>query len=236
MIRALVIDDDKDFLNIVSKVLENAGYAVSTSENAHDGFEKIQQERFDIVLSDANMPGASGFDLVKTLKGDSKFSGIAIALLTGRREKKDVYYGLQCGADDYIVKPIDLDLFLSKVQSLLSKRPKEDLHEIGFAQSKINFLAKLEVTLKIVKLSEQGLTLWGPMCLGRNHKIQIGSELFSSIGIQPPKLRVLDSTGDPKNDHFYFIQVAFIGLNESELQKIRYWVNVQIANHEVRVA
>src|ERR1700756_3638022 len=119
MFNVLVVDDDKDFLRVVQKVLEAGGYSVVVATDAMDALEQLAKEVFDLVLSDANMPGGSGFDLVRTLRRHPLTSAIPIALLTGRREKQDVAKGLASGADDYIVKPIDPDLFLDKVSSLL---------------------------------------------------------------------------------------------------------------------
>lgn len=229
MIKALVVDDDKDFLRIVSAVLKSTGYSVTTSEDAVDALEKIEKENFDIVLSDANMPGASGFDLVKFIRNHKRLSHIAIALLTGRRDKKDVQRGLDCGADDYIVKPIDPDLFLSKVQSLLQQRSKADLPELGFAERKIRVDAKFDVHLNVISISEHGLTLLGPLSFAANHKFKMRCSIFETIGIEPPTLRVLQSTSESDISSLFKTKTSFVGLNDNELQKIRFWVNTHIS-------
>ena len=72
-------------------------------------------------------------DLVKTLRKQPSTAMIPIALLTGRREKEDVARGLASGADDYIVKPIEPDLFIDKINTLLKNRPPEFKPEIHFA-------------------------------------------------------------------------------------------------------
>jgi CheY-like chemotaxis protein len=233
MVKALVVDDDRDFLKIVSKVLESAGYAVITSPDAHDAMEKIEQETFDIVLSDANMPGASGFDLVKTMRNNPRYADTAIALLTGRRDRKDIDRGLSCGADDYFVKPIDPDLFLAKVKSLLSKKPQREVLEISFAESMLRIDAHLETAFKIIKISEIGMTVWGPLTIAANHKFKMQSPLFSTIGVEPPMLRSLQCELDPKVNGHYFCNVSFVGLRDSELQKIRFWLNTHATKRKV---
>src|ERR1700744_4844564 len=105
MAHILVVDDDKDFLKIVSKVLELAGYQVVTASDARTCMERLSRHTFDLIISDANMPEASGFTLVQKLKNNSQTSTIPMALLTSRRNKEDVLRGFQSGADDYIVKP-----------------------------------------------------------------------------------------------------------------------------------
>jgi DNA-binding response OmpR family regulator len=233
MIRVLIVDDDKDFLKIVSAILDSAGYLVTTAQDAHDALEKIQQETFDVILSDANMPGPSGFDLVKTIRSHSKLSGIAIALLTGRRDHRDIERGLSSGADDYLVKPIDADLFLAKVNSLLVKRPQADVPEVSFAESRVQMDATFEATLKILKISEQGLSVLGATAIANNHKFKIKSNLFEIIGIEPPMLRSLSSKPAIEQPGFFLTTLSFVGLPDRELQKIRFWINMTFSKKAV---
>lgn len=230
MMNILVVDDDKDILRVVQKLLESVGYSAVTCTDAHDALEKLAQESFDLVLSDANMPAVSGFDLVKTIRAHAKWNNTAIALLTGRREKKDVEYGLQCGADDYLVKPIDPELFLSKVESLLNKK-NADRPQIVFTESPVHMKADWKVSTEITDLSEQGLTLWSPISAAPNSKFKVTSQLFELIGIEPPTMRALRSIPDANQPHMSFTRVSFVGLTEAELQKIRFWINSNIANY-----
>src|ERR1700722_3270049 len=154
MFNVLVVDDDKEFLRIVQKVLEAGGYSVVTTTDAMGALEILAREVFDLVLSDANMPGASGFDLVKTLRKHPLTASIPIALLTGRREKEDIARGLASGADDYIVKPIDPDVFIDKINSLLKNRPPEFRPEINFAEGSVKMPAKWDVSTEIITVSE----------------------------------------------------------------------------------
>lgn len=237
MNKILVVDDDKDFLKIVTKILEVGGFAVTTSENATDALQKIDNEIFDVLISDANMPGGSGFNLIKTLKKNYGSRNMSIALLTGRREKKDIEYGLSCGADDYIVKPLDPDLFLAKIETLLPQKRGAPHLEINFSESPVHVSAKWEVNTQIVRISEKGLTMWAPIVAPPNSKLKIASPLFSQIGIEPPNLRVLRCAADKTAPFMFFTSVTFVGLTESELQQIRYWINMQmIQSKELKAA
>ncbi len=120
-VNVLVVDDDKDLLRMVQKILEANGYTVTTALNPLDGIEKIETDSFDLILSDANMPYKSGFDFIKTIRSSSHSPDVAIALLTGRRDKKDVQLGLDCGADDYIIKPFSPILLLKRIEALLRR-------------------------------------------------------------------------------------------------------------------
>ncbi len=225
----LVVDDDKDFLQMVQKVLEMGGYAVVPSIDAFDAIDKLGKEIFDIILTDANMPGGSGFDLVKTIRKDRAFDQTAVALLTGRRDKRDIDRGMECGADDYIVKPLDPPIFLAKVASLVQKRKSTDRPEINFAECAVNMPVDWRVRSEILRINEQGMTLSGPISVAVNSKIKIDCDLFKTIELTPPYLRVVSCEAMPTNTHFFLTKVTFVGLTDQERQKIRYWINSNIA-------
>jgi CheY-like chemotaxis protein len=224
MANVLVVDDDKDFLKIAQRFLQAAGYSVVTATDAVGGIEALGRELFDLILTDANMPGGSGFDLVKTLKRNDQTKGLPVAMLTGRRDKEDIDKGLSCGADDYIVKPIDPDIFLSKVDSLIKQKP-QDRAEISFAESPVRMSADWKVKSEITSISEQGLTLWSPISAQVNAKFKVNSDIFAEIGIEPPAMRVVNCKADPTNLHMHFTEVSFVGMTDAERQKIRFWVH-----------
>lgn len=234
MANILIVDDDKDILLVVQKLLESKGHSVTCCLDPLDALDKWKREAFDLVLSDANMPHVNGFDLVKTLSQNARGFGTALALLTARRDKKDVERAMQNGADDYIVKPIDPELFVSKVESLIAKK-SENKMEVRFAESPIRIKADWAVQSEITNLSEQGLTVFSHIHGVKGSKIKINSELFKLIGIDPPLLRVLESTLDPEGSMKFYTKVNFVGLNDNELQKIRYWMNTAMGAYKRKV-
>lgn len=235
----LVVDDDKDFLKMVKMLLEHSGHEVLTSTDAFDALDRLNNPSLDIdlVLSDANMPGSSGFDLVKTIRKSMPERKLPIALLTARRDKKDVYFGLECGADDYIVKPLDPDLFIAKVQSLIAQKPQIPVPHYNFHESPVRMIGKWEAVSEIIQVSERGVTVRGPVSATPNTKFKIKSDLFSLMGIEPPNLRVSSCRQDPNQSHTYIVEATFVGLVEAEQQKIRYWINSNsLAQKEKRSA
>src|SRR3954471_15653832 len=91
----LFVDDDKVALKMVKGILESAGYGVTVTMDPREALEKLTHYHFDLLISDANMPGGiSGFDLVRTIRSQPRFGDLTIALLTGRREKQDIRQGL----------------------------------------------------------------------------------------------------------------------------------------------
>jgi DNA-binding response OmpR family regulator len=227
-VNVLVVDDDQDLLRVVQKILEANGYGVATANDAIEAMDKFQRESFDLVLSDANMPYKSGFELIKTIRNNSHAPEVAIALLTARRDKKDVQHGLDCGADDYIIKPVDPDMFMAKVESLLRKRPPQFKAEVSFAESPVRMPAEWDIHNEIISVSEQGISIVGPVATAPNTKFKINSPLFELIGIEPPNLRVVHCTVKTDARYQFLTKATFVGLTDGERQKIRFWVNTNM--------
>lgn len=230
MAHLLIVDDDMFFLKMTRKILEFSGYTVTVATDSPSAMERLEKNIFDLILTDANMPGGSGFDLIRKIKNDSRHFEIPVAMLTGRRNKEDVLKGLECGAIDYIVKPIDPDLFLEKIQMLLA--PKEKEAELELVELPIQAAARWEIKFEITGLSEKGLTLLSPIAIAPNSYFILSSYLFGKIQIDRPHLKVLECKPHPEQTNAFFIRAAFVGVNQSELQRIRFWMGKNILTEE----
>ena len=123
MAHILVVDDDELILKIAKSILHKAGHVVTLAKDGHQALEAIELELYDMIITDANMPnGVSGFSLVSTIRKNERCNAIPIMFLTGRKDKSDVSRALEAGVDDYVVKPIDPDLFVAKVEALINKK------------------------------------------------------------------------------------------------------------------
>lgn len=119
MKRILVIDDLPENVFMLKDRLEHEGYEVLTAFNGKSGIEKAQNELPDLILLDVMMPDINGFEVCKTLVGDSKTSDIPIILVTAKTDPEDIKEGLDAGAYDYIKKPINKIELLARVKSEL---------------------------------------------------------------------------------------------------------------------
>jgi DNA-binding response OmpR family regulator len=99
--------------------LEHEGYEVLTAYNGKSGIEIAQNELPDLILLDVMMPDINGFEVCKTLVGDSRTSDIPIILVTAKTDPEDIKEGLDAGAYDYIKKPINKIELLARVKSEL---------------------------------------------------------------------------------------------------------------------
>jgi sigma-B regulation protein RsbU (phosphoserine phosphatase) len=107
MIRVLCIDDQQVILDILTRLLNKWGFQVMSAADGETGWNMIQEERPDIVLTDWLMPGLDGYELCRRIRSSDFSQYIYIVLLTGKNEKQDLVLGMEAGADDFITKPFD---------------------------------------------------------------------------------------------------------------------------------
>jgi two-component system phosphate regulon response regulator PhoB len=236
MAHLLIVDDDLFFLKMVRKILEFSGYTVSVANDPVAGMERLQKEKIDLILTDANMPGGSGFDFVKKIRDNADTFEIPIAMLTSRRNKEDVLKGLECGATDYIVKPIDPDLFLDKIKSLMTPVAKEAEPEMELLEIPVHAAARWEIKFEIIGISEKGLVLTAPIAVAPNSYFMLSSYLFGKIQIDRPHLKVTECSPLPDKQNTFFIKASFVGLNPNEQQRIRFWLGKSALEEKKKIA
>lgn len=119
----LIVDDDAMIRRSLAFNLEEAGYRPTTAENAEDALAAAHRDPPDLVLLDIGLPGMSGMDALQQFKQQV---GVRVIFLTARSRKLDQIIGLEMGADDYIIKPFDIDILIARVKSVL-RRSEEPL-------------------------------------------------------------------------------------------------------------
>ena len=121
--RVLVIDDDRNIVQLVRMYLEKDGYQVAV---AHDGDEALEVARSfkpDLVVLDIMLPGLDGHEVAKRLRWDSD---VPIIMLTARTSENDKLVGLDLGADDYVTKPFSPRELLARIRAVLRRAPGSD--------------------------------------------------------------------------------------------------------------
>lgn len=119
----LVVEDEPLVRMHFADVLRGQGYEVWEAEDGLDGLRQAREKRPDLVLLDVMMPGMSGFEVCRTLKQSPDLSGIFVVLVSGQTtDESPESWGMDVGADDYIVKPVQLHEFLARVKFILRLR------------------------------------------------------------------------------------------------------------------
>ena len=120
----LVCDDDPNSREIVQTFLESRGYSVLTAANGEAALAAVQGQRPDLILLDVMMPGMDGWEVARTLKDHADYADIRVVMMTARSDFSDKQKGLQAGADDYLVKPIQLEDLGNTVKRNLEVRSR----------------------------------------------------------------------------------------------------------------
>lgn len=134
-IRILLVDDEKDILEIVGYNLTQEGYKVVTAANGKDAIAKAKKELPHLIIMDVMMPEMDGMEACENIRKIPELSNVIITFLTARNEDYSQVAGFDAGADDYIAKPIKPKLLVSKVKALLRRlkedESKEDVLRVG---------------------------------------------------------------------------------------------------------
>lgn len=119
--RILLVDDDKNILDILGEYLLTAGYKVTTASNGDVCLSLIREHKPDLVILDLMLPGKDGLEITTEIRHDDKLKNTPIIMLTARIEDSDKIVGLEIGADDYITKPFNSREVVARVKSLLRR-------------------------------------------------------------------------------------------------------------------
>jgi len=118
----LLVEDNSDLRNYVSKMLKRFGHGVLTAEDGLDGWHRARNELPDIIVSDVMMPRMDGFELVSKVKSDENTMHIPVILITAKHELDAKIEGLKTGADDYLSKPVNIRELDARIKNLLTMR------------------------------------------------------------------------------------------------------------------
>ncbi len=130
--RLLVVDDDDEIRELLEFDLQHSGYSVDTACDGMEALNKAVSNHYDLVLLDVMMPKMNGFDVCKNLRKAKP--DIPVLLLTAKGTINDKTQGFDCGADDYLVKPFDIQEVLLRVKALLRRNTDNSSSEQNFKQ------------------------------------------------------------------------------------------------------
>lgn len=145
--KILVVDDEKSLLKTIDKVLTKEGYVVTATDNGYDAIDKIKIEFFDLIIMDVRMPDMDGISLLKKIREiQEEDNKSMVIILTAYASEDTPINALKLGADDYIMKPFELDNFLRSVRrnvkiSCLQNEKREYMQRLEESHEKYKNLA-----------------------------------------------------------------------------------------------
>jgi len=116
----LVVDDSQFVRSYHSHILEHAQFQVITAVDGSDGLEKLYTNSCDLVLTDINMTNMDGYEFIRRVRSDGKFSSLPIIIVSTESEAKDKRKGFEAGANLYIVKPSSPEMMVENIRMILT--------------------------------------------------------------------------------------------------------------------
>ncbi len=118
----LIIEDEKDIIDLVTYHFRQAGFSVSSALDGPSGLELAKKERPSVILLDLMLPGMDGKDVCRALKSNPLTQSIPILMLTAKTEEVDRVIGFELGADDYVTKPFSPRELVLRVKAILRRK------------------------------------------------------------------------------------------------------------------
>ena len=118
--RILVVEDEKDLNNIITKHLKKNNFSVDSVFNGEEALEYLEYGAYDLIILDIMLPKVNGYEVVKKLRENKNET--AVLMLTARDSIEDKIKGLDLGADDYLIKPFDFGELLARIRALVRRK------------------------------------------------------------------------------------------------------------------
>lgn len=190
----LVIDDDTDLSYIISDMLEDYGYSVTCAEDSDTAFSLLTDHTYHIILMDINLPGMSGFEILRELR---KVSKVPVLFASARTNENDRITGFDMGGDDYLPKPYSLKELLVRVNALIRRTYdyKEEEKVLQFGTVKVHTAARqVKKKEEIISLSLKEFDLLAFLLENKNtslSKERLLSEVWGAFTeVEPSTLTV----------------------------------------------
>lgn len=137
MFNILVVEDDKNLQRLMETVLKQNGYKVFSASNGNDALDIIDKNHIDLIISDIMMPEMDGYELTDALRKSNL--QIPILMVTAKESMEDKKRGFLSGADDYMVKPVDMDEMLLRVSALLRRSKIINEHRVTIGKTILDY-------------------------------------------------------------------------------------------------
>lgn len=125
--KVLVVDDERPVVMVIETNLKIAGYQVLTAYNGRDALEKIREEQPACVLLDVMMPEMNGWEVLRTIRSDSRIDRTQVIMLTAMADDSDITKGYELGVDHYLTKPFEPEELLEFVERVIEMGKDEEL-------------------------------------------------------------------------------------------------------------
>jgi DNA-binding response OmpR family regulator len=171
MHKILLVEDEKNFAQVLKDYLAMSSFSVTLCANGEEGIEAFRNGKFDLCIVDIMMPKKDGFTLCAEIRAIDR--NIPLIFLTARTMREDQVRAYKTGADDYIIKPFDSEVLLLKINAIMNRKHStaenaEYLHEMRGYRFNAQLRSLMTPAGREVKLSPKESELLNLLCQHRN--------------------------------------------------------------------
>lgn len=226
--RALILDDDIDFIYLMQRVLRTLGIELAVAKDKTDFVQRLKSEKPRFCLLDLSVESAhDGFGVIEEIRASSE--GIIVFVVSADAGIASVVQALELGADDYFLKPVDRQSLKQKISHYL----KDDIvwgAEKPFRSVSIGPQAvHVEFVTEIVAVDEFGVDFRSPHLIPKGNLVRLSGEFVSEISGQERVPVAIVSVGLDPGQNTYVYYAEFEGLSKETLGRVRSWLNGRAA-------
>ena len=168
MTKILIVEDEQNLARFIELELEHEDYTVDIEYDGRPGLEKALSNNYDLILLDLMLPNINGLEICRQIRQKQT---TPIIIITAKSDTYDKVAGLDYGADDYIVKPFDIEELLARIRAMLRRQPQKNVIDIkGIIIDKDAF--KVTVEGESLDLTKTEYDLLYLLAVNKNHVLQ----------------------------------------------------------------
>lgn len=222
MRRILTLDDDPEINTYLKTILIKEGYKVETTTNFNDFFKYFKRNRPDLCIVDLNLDDAkgAGFNILKAIR--NKFGkGVRVIIVSRRFAEEDIIHALNEGANDYITKPLDDMIVISKVNSTFGDLFRESSALPFYAVASVHRDLFLELEFKVMTMSEEGIYIFSPHFISKGNTVRLTGNLASTLTNEPYLSTTISEITKNNQLNGYIIKLSFNVEDEDVIKSAR---------------
>jgi len=192
--RILIIEDDRKVADAIREGLERNGYEAMTARTGEDGFYLLENESFDAVILDLQLPGHDGLEILSTIR--RRREHLPVLIVTARDTVPDRVAGLDAGADDYLVKPFAFAELLARIRSVLRRGGPQPVVRLTLADLEVDLVQRtVERAGETIPLTSLEFELLGYLLQNKNSSVT-REMLARDVWKEPMRATSLDNVID----------------------------------------